>query len=274
MFEEIDLQQLPVGNHRIPCPKCMKGKRDTALSVTIDSKGAEWQCFRCRWKGAQQHQERARRVSAAAPRVSQHISLASHYRYFWSTLASVSGTAAEYLTARGCPLPPKDGDLCSTETLKHPSGYMGAALVALVTDAETSEPLTLHHTWIKSDGTKANVDTPRLLLGKHRKAGGVIRLWPDAAVTTGLAIAEGIETALTAALAFKPVWSVIDAGNMGAFPVRDGIESLLIIADNDPAGLQASEQCAERWYRAGREVRIVKSPVPGEDLNDYARRVA
>ncbi len=152
-----------------------------------------------------------------------------------------------------------------------PAAMSGPALVALVTDAVTDEPMTLHRTWVKPDGMKADVDPPRLLLGKHRKQGGVIRLWPDEAVSTGLAIGEGIETMLTIAHAFKPVWSAIDAGNLAAFPVLDGIESLLIVADHDEAGLKAAEQCADRWYRARREVRIAKSPIPGQDANDYAR---
>ena len=33
-----------------------------------------------------------------------------------------------------------------------------------------------------------------MLCKGHRKAGGVIRLWPDDEVTDGLAVAEGIET--------------------------------------------------------------------------------
>jgi hypothetical protein len=40
------------------------------------------------------------------------------------------------------------------------------------------ELLTLHRTWVTATGDKANVEPPRLLLGKHRKAGGVIRLFP------------------------------------------------------------------------------------------------
>jgi hypothetical protein len=70
---------------------------------------------------------------------------------------------------------------------------------------------------------------------------------------------------------YVPIWSTIDASNMAAFPVLEGIESILIAADNDAAGLRAAEQCAERWHSAGREVRILKSPIPGQDLNDYAR---
>ena len=65
-----------------------------------------------------------------------------------------------------------------------------------------------------------------------------------------------------------------DAGNMAKFAVLPGVESLLIAADHDAAGIRGAEQCAERWYREGREVRIAKSPVPGEDLNDFARRAA
>ena len=99
----------------------------------------------------------------------------------------------------------------------------------------------------------------------------MIRLSPDDAVTTALAIGEGVETMLTVAHAFRPVWSAIDADNLAVFPVLDGIESLLIVADHDAPGLKAAEQCADRWYRAGREVRIAKSPVPGQDANDYAR---
>jgi hypothetical protein len=128
--------------------------------------------------------------------------------------------------------------------------------VALVTCAENREPLTLHRTWIRPDGRKAEVDPPRLLLGHHRKQGGVIRLWPDEAVTTGLAVAEGIETALAVATVYRPVWSGIDAGNLAALPALAGIEELLIMADHDDAGLHAARECAARWHREGVRVRI------------------
>lgn len=269
-----DFAHLDVGDHRLPCPQCDKGKRDQALGVTVTLEGGVWHCFRCEWSGSWRGQKPAKRLPAASVRQEKHLRLTSHYAAFWRDLQPIAGTGEQYLTARQCALPPSDGHLRGLETLRHPTGHVGPALVALVTDAITRAPLTLHRTWIRADGNKADVDPPRLLLGKHRKQGGVIRLWPDEAVTTGLAIAEGIETALSVARAFTPVWSTIDAGNMAAFSVLDGIESLLIVADNDAAGIRAAEQCAERWYRAGREVRIAKSPVPGEDLNDYARRAA
>ena len=131
---------------------------------------------------------------------------------------------------------------------------------------------------MRADGTKADVDPPRLLLGGHRKQGGVIRLWPDEAVTTGLAIAEGIETALSLAHDYKPVWSVIDAGNLAAFPVLPGIETLIIGADHDEAGLKAAAACADRWAAAGVEVRrtagesSARTGRTGEPHDDDLRR--
>jgi putative DNA primase/helicase len=102
----------------------------------------------------------------------------------------------------------------------------------------------------------------------------VVRLWPDAAVTTGLLIAEGVETALTAAHGFTPVWACIDAGNLANFPMLAGVEALTIVADHDRAGVRAAEECAARWLEAGREVRVWASEVEGQDFNDFAAGAA
>ena len=159
--------------------------------------------------------------------------------------------------------------------LKHPASCLvGPALVALVTHAVTRAPLTLHRTWIRADGSKAPVNPPRMLLGGHRKAGGVVRLWPDEAVTTGLGAAEGFETALSLAHAHRPVWACIDAGNLAAFPVLDGIECLTIAVDHDGAGIAAARACAARWARAGRDVRLAMPDRHKADLNDVARATA
>lgn len=190
----------------------------------------------------------------------------------WRASTGLPGTiGAQYLAARCCALPPADGHLRFHPQLEHPSGYAGPALVALVTDAVTSEPLSLHRTWIKADGTKAEVEPARLVLPGHRKQGGVIRLWPDDTVTYGLGIAEGIESALSLATALRPVWSCMDAGNMSKFPVLGGIELLTIAADNDAAGINAAEACAMRWTEVDRDVRVVIPPAEGTDLNDVAR---
>lgn len=94
----------------------------------------------------------------------------------------------------------------------------------------------------------------------------MIRLWPDEAVTVGLGIAEGIETALSLAWAYAPVWACVDAGNMAGFPVLSGIEALAIGADNDAAGHAAAQACAARWVAADAEVFITRQAQ--NDLND------
>ena len=92
------------------------------------------------------------------------------------------------------------------------------------------------------------------------------KLWPDEYVTHGLAIAEGIETALSLAHGFEPVWAAIDANHLAKFPVIRSVEALLIARDNDPAGIKAAKQCAVRWVAAGREVRITNQDK--NDIND------
>ncbi|MEP7297855.1 MAG: toprim domain-containing protein [Burkholderiales bacterium] len=140
-----------------------------------------------------------------------------------------------------------------------------------MTDAVTREPMTLHRTWVQADGSKAQIDPARMLLKDHGKVGGVVRLWPDEEVTTSLGIGEGIETTLSLAHAFTPAWALIDAGNLAAMPLLDGVQSLLIAADNDPPGIAAANSCAMRWAGQGREVRIVLPETPRSDLNDLAR---
>lgn len=198
------------------------------------------------------------------------LQVLSAQRLAWfASLDAPAGPALAYLQTRGCVIPPADGDLRWHPALRHRCGYTGPALVALVTDARTIEPLTLHFTWVRPDGTKApEADPPRLLLGGHRKSGGVIRLWPDEAVTIGLAVAEGIETALSLAHIYRPVWACIDAGNLAALPVLAGIECLTVAADHDAVGLKAAEACAERWDAAGADVAVVMTAMPKQDIND------
>ena len=157
-------------------------------------------------------------------------------------------------------------------SLRHPCGHIGPALVGLVTNTVTISAMSLHKTWLAADGSgKAAIERPRMLLAGHRKCGGVIRLWPDDSVTCGLTVAEGIETALTAARGFTPVWATIDAGNLSAFPILPGVECLTVCVDYDPAGLRAWASVSQRWTEAGREVRHWISEHPGDDLNDLYR---
>lgn len=202
----------------------------------------------------------------------QRTSLSNWGRKLWEECRPISGVAEVYLKTRGCVIPPQDGDLRWHPSLTNQKdGYTGPALVALVTHECTREPLTLHRTWVRADAEKP-CPHAKLLLGGHSKEHGVIRLWDDECVTYGLAVAEGIETALSLARIYKPVWALVDSSNLAKFGPLAGIEDLVVARDNDPAGWYATQLCADRWRTAGVTVTI---PVQLEnDLNDTVRRAA
>ena len=275
-----DLHSLEPGEHRLPCAFCGRGPKDKTYGVTVEPGGAAvGHCFRC---GHTENYcpDRAPtiRPGKPVPRPAAPLkreTLSEYGRELFAACRGLRGTVAEeYLRARGCAIPPADGDLRFDPALRHPSGWVGPGLLALVTHAVTKAPLTLHRTWIRADGSKADCDPPRALLGGHSKRHGVIRLWPDESVSMGLAIGEGVETCLSMAHAFTPVWSCIDAGNLASLLVLDAIEALTIAADHDDAGLAAANACARRWSAAGREVRVVRAPTVGADLNDLVREAA
>ena len=97
-----------------------------------------------------------------------------------------------------------------------------------------------------------------------------MRLWPNAAVTQGLLVAEGLETTLRAARV-RAGLVLSGRGNLELLPVLSGIRCLTIIADHDPAGLRAAQECRERWLAAEVEVRSWQAPSKGDDFNDFAR---
>ena len=127
------------------------------------------------------------------------------------------------------------------------------AVLALMTNPLSGEPVGVHRTFLDADGAKID----RKMLGRQ----GVIRLSRDDAVTMSLGITEGIEDGFAVLLSgWSPVWAASSAGALAKFPVPGGIKSLTIFADADTAGLQSAASCHDRWRMAGREAVIA---VPG-----------
>jgi putative DNA primase/helicase len=201
----------------------------------------------------------------------------------WAEAMPARGTAAEaYLATRQCSLPTgdvlrfhpacprRDGD--TIERLP--------AMLALMTDALTNEPVGVHRTFLLRDGSGKAGGKAKMMLG----GAGVIRLSPDENVTDSLGICEGIETglALTQRAGWSPVWAAGSAGMIAKFPVMP--VALTIFADMDetnergadrwqPAGLNAANQCAFRWREVGGSVRIACPPA-GSDWHTASIRCA
>jgi putative DNA primase/helicase len=183
----------------------------------------------------------------------------------WSGVRPLRGSLAErYLAGRGIRVPDE-----SLEVLGfHPNcpfrGRRAPALVALIQDITTAEPVGVHRRELTRDATAA---APPMSLGP--KSDGVVRLSP--AVSTELAIGEGIETCLAGMmLGAGPTWSVLDAGAITKFPVLADVQRLTILVDNDESGTgqRAAATCRNRWAGAGKRVRLAMPDTPGQDFND------
>ncbi|HET9534847.1 MAG TPA: toprim domain-containing protein, partial [Mesorhizobium sp.] len=182
----------------------------------------------------------------------------------WRTARSAMGSLVDiYLATRGIDLPPPDV-LRFHAGLKHPSRSIWPAMVALVTDGVEGAPLAIHRTYLARDGAgKAPVNPARMMLGSCR--GGVVRLaQPD----TLLMIGEGIETCLSAMQATgHPAWAALSTSGLRSLDLPRGVRDVIVLADGDEPGEAAARDCALRWKREGRRVRIARPPI-GMDFND------
>ena len=267
-----------IGNHRTRCPECASAKarpRDTALSVTIGPDRTVWFCHRCAWTGIlgadREHAPRRRPPPPPAPPEPDLRAARRAAAKVWQAAEAITPDcpAGRYLTARGCALPHPEGDLLWLPDHRHPCGWSGPCMTALVTDALTCKVLTVHRTWLLPDGSdKAPIDPQRLYWKDLPKKGGVVRLWPDDSVSLGLLVGEGIETVLVAARGFTPAWACLDKGNLEHFPVLPGIDCLTVVADHDEdgGGEKAALACRHRWRKAGVQTR----PWLGEQGKDFA----
>ncbi|MFB0493627.1 putative DNA primase/helicase [Methylobacterium sp. OAE515] len=186
----------------------------------------------------------------------------------WHAAGDPTDTVVErYLAGRGITLPNDPGAVlrfhaaCAFGEERLP--VMVAAMRCVLSDRLQA----VHRTALMADGAKVG----RKMLGPV--GGAAVKLDPDDAVTTGLAIGEGIETCLAARqLGIRPAWALGSVGAIRVFPVLAGIEVLTILVESGDGGASeaAARVCGERWHAAGREV-VLARPRVGGDMNDAVR---
>ncbi len=182
----------------------------------------------------------------------------------WQAAKPPGGTLIEtYLRSRGLRLPATSTLRFQTH-LKHPSGDSWPAMIALVTRGSDSEPLAIHRTFLARNGSgKAPVDSQKMMLGPCH--GGAVRLAEPSDV---LMIGEGIETCLAAMQERgHPVWAALSTSGLRALDLPKEVRDVIVLADGDDPGETAARDCALRWKRDGRRVRIARPP-KGMDFND------
>lgn len=248
--------------NRVSCPGPGHGKLDRSLVVTFNADGsfhaksfADDDFKECRdyvkaRLGLSDDMPSARRIYQYTPSSGTSQARIAMLGRLWDSCVPIAGTLGErYLKSRGVTY---EGDAWRFR----PSSR---CLIALITDALTGERCGYHETILDAEGRKLT----RLMHG--RAAGGVVRLY-DHEAPFGLAIAEGIETALSTD--FRPVWAALSAGGVSSFPVLPGIDTLTVFADHDRAGIQAANAVGKRWHEAGREVTLIAPKIHGKDFAD------
>jgi putative DNA primase/helicase len=283
------------GRNSILCPGPGHGPRDRSLSIRfvgVDEPivhsfaGDDWRACKDhvvgllgfpKWRPSQDFEEQRRRQEAkhalrAKAEAETEAKSTRAARFIWNQGVDPRGTAAElYLKSRGLAL---TDETCSVLRF-HPSAAWHVdpnhpefppgwhpTLLAAFQDIETDEITGIHR--IRVDRPSLWPKTRRKMLGPVASA--AVKLSP---ITDGvLAVGEGIETCMAATqMGYGPAWALGSAGAITALPVLEGIRKLLLLCENDDASRSATEQCAQRWLREGREVVFVE-PEVGTDLND------
>jgi len=199
----------------------------------------------------------------------------------------ITGTpAAAYLAARGLNL--AELGRVPRALRFHPACWCGEAggklpaMLGAITGPDGAH-LATHRTWIALDADgvwrKAKLRDAKRTLGGY--AGGTIRLWRGASAKplaqaepgAAVALAEGIETALSVALACPElrVLCAVSLGNLARVTLPATVATVILAADNDgdnPAAAKALARAVEHFTGEGREVRIARPPEGVKDFND------
>jgi hypothetical protein len=173
-------------------------------------------------------------------------------QWLWNSSEPITGTPAEiYLRdVRGY-----SGQLPPTLRYLPAKGSYPPAMIAAF-GIPGGKIMGVHFTRLTADGRKADVETPKSFLGPS--AGFPIVLAPPNDLL-GLAIAEGIEDALTAHLVTGlGAWAAGCADRMPALAsiIPNYVEAVTIFAHEDESGQRNAFELAEALDIRGIEVRI------------------
>jgi Toprim domain len=205
----------------------------------------------------------------------------------WRNSTPATGTLVEsYLQSRGIRCPPPASIRHLPRQRNWSDGKIYPAMISLVQRVPGDEDCALqsgallieagaHFTFLQGGGPdglvrKAATDACKLTLGQLRYGG--VWLTPFGEIGEQLAVAEGIETALSVRqITNVPTVAALSAAGMRSLRWPPQVRRLWIAADNDEAGLGAAKALLGRALRAGLQAHI-KLPAGGKnDFNDLLR---
>lgn len=251
-------------NKHGPCPMC-EG-RDRFRFDDKDGDGT-WICSQCgsgtgmmllmAWKGwdfktaAHEVDQIVGNVEAAERREPARPDPVIRLRKTSAGFAEMASINPVRLYLRGRGLTPTNA-IRFHPALEHydDAGRQTFPAMAAVFQSVDGRPLSLHVTYLTSDGKKAPVESVRKIFPPIEPlAGSAIRLFP---IAEHVGIAEGIETALAVHRDFGiPCWAAANAVLMEKFAVPDGVKAVSIFGDNDAnfTGQKAAYTLANRLAR-------------------------
>lgn len=141
-------------------------------------------------------------------------------------------------------------------------------MLAIVSGPD-GKPVTMHRTYLTTEGGKAEVESAKKLLPGNVPSGAAIRLTQ---VAQCLGIAEGIETAIAAhILTGVPCWAAVSAQLLWQWVPPAETSEVVVFADNDASftGQAAAYALARRLaIKHGIKVDVSVPPREGQDWAD------
>jgi putative DNA primase/helicase len=198
----------------------------------------------------------------------------------WDASEPIAGTVAEtYLKSRGLGMDEYPDVLRFHPSLPYPGKSKRYPVLVARVDDVGGNLTAIWRIFLREDGRKADVDSPKLGLGPS--AGGAVRLF---GIASHIGIAEGVETALAARLLTgckMPVWSGLSTA-VSNVEIPLGVSRVTIFPDSDrpikrqgddyvpavPAGRKAAQSLFARLTEEGIRAAIAAEPPTGKDYAD------
>jgi len=200
-----------------------------------------------------------------SPKVSEDAAQRQKMKNVWegSGALSLGGGVAFYLERRvGC--------LWPSQELREAFYGQNTVMVARIRDYAGQRAVNLHLTFLTPDGRKANVTPVKRVMRGKLPDGCAIRLGPEKAV---MGVAEGIETAISAAIMFDmPVWACVNGTLLSKWIPPAKAEHVTIFGDHDAnfTGQAKAYHLANRLeVQFKRKVTVSIPPMVGDDWNDH-----
>lgn len=172
-----------------------------------------------------------------------------------------------YLTRRlGCVWP--------AEAIREAVSKTGmSVMVCKIEDHQGLRIENLHLTFLTKDGRKANITPAKRVMPGKLPPGCAIRLGP---VNPVMGVAEGIETAISAAIMYDmPVWACVNGTLLSQWIPPDGAEHVTVFGDNDAnyTGQAKAYHLANRLeVQYKRRTVVAIPPLAGDDWNDQLHK--